>query len=353
MHFQLPAFNDQYEINQTNAISMSLLPKAANCYVHCPELAGNEPSLHCINVSDGCDVKIAIMMLVHKNGDQVERLIKHLSKDFDVYVHIDKRTSIKIPNEENIFVYKKFKAYWGSFNQIMATLYLLGEAYKKGYDRYILISGEDLPIKSNEEIKKFFHNNENEYITIDKLPTTKYLKAGLKRITKYWSNKRSTGKNDIIFRIIGKIEKVAFSFINIAGARPIDYEFYGGANWFNITNSCVKSIFEYIRNDNKYIQRFKWTRCGDEIFYQTVIHKIGHLRVIDDCLRYIDRRNGGAHPRILREEDYREIINSDNLFARKFDITVDKNIIEAIYRRINESRNKKNKETEYNMTIYV
>jgi len=298
-------------------------------------------------------VKIAIMMLVHKNEDQVKRLVRHLSKDFDIYVHIDKRTPIKIQNEDTVFVYKKYKAYWGSFNQIMATLYLLGEAYKKGYDRYVLISGEDLPIKPNEEIKRFFENNQNEYITIDKLPTTKYLKAGFKRVTKYWCNKRRMGKYNIIFRIIGKIERIAFSVISIIRTRPIDYEFYGGTNWFNITNACVKSIFEFIRNDNNYIQRFKWTRCGDEIFYQTIIHKIDHLKVIDNCLRYIDRRNGGAHPRTLREEDYEKIINSDNLFARKFDIAVDKNIIEGIYKKINERRNKKSRGAEYNRSVYA
>jgi len=254
-------------------------------------------------------VKIAIMMLVHKNEDQVKRLISHLSKDFDIYVHIDKRTPIEIQNEKTIFVYKKYKAYWGSFNQIMATLYLLEKAYKKGYDRYVLISGEDLPIKSNEEIKKFFENNRNEYINIDKLPTTKYLKAGFKRVTRHWRNKRLHDQNGMIVRIIRRIERISFSLINMIRVRPIDYEFYGGTNWFNITNSCVKSIFEYIRNDKKYIQRFKWTRCGDEIFYQTIIHKIDHLKVIDNCLRYIDRRNGGAHPKILLEEDYENIIN--------------------------------------------
>jgi hypothetical protein len=334
---------------------MSLLLKAANRYVQCPELPGNKPPLRC-NVSDRHSVKIAIMMLVHKNGDQINRLIKHLSKDFDIYVHIDKRTSIKIANEENIFVYKRFKTYWGSFNQIMATLYLLREAYEKGYDRYVLISGEDLPIKSNKEIIRFFENNQNEYITIDKLPTGKYLKAGFNRVTRYWRNRRGTDKKGLIFRIIGKIERMTFSFISMLSSRPIDYEFYGGANWFNITNSCVKSIFEYIRDDNKYIQRFRWTRCGDEIFYQTIIRKIDHLKIIDNCLRYIDRRNGGAHPKTLRKEDYEAIINSDNLFARKFEANVDASIIEAVYKRINEieneDRNKKSMSTKRKRTVY-
>jgi hypothetical protein len=320
-------------------------------------LADNNLSSHCINIPEDYNVKIAIMMLVHKNADQVKRLVKHLSKDFDIYVHIDKRVSIKIQNEKNIFVYKKYKAYWGSFNQIMATLYLLREAYKKGYDRYVLISGEDLPVKSNEEIIKFFERDQNEYITIEKLPTGKHLNAGFNRVTKYWRNKRRNGKNDIISRIFRRIEITFFRFINMIRTRPVDYEFYGGTNWFNLTNNCVKGIFEYIGRDKKYIQRFRWTRCGDEIFYQTIIHKIDNLKVTDNCLRYIDRRNGGAHPKILRDEDYDKIINSDNLFARKFDINVDGNIIEAIYKKIsedrNEGRNKKNTAIANSEVVYT
>ncbi|MDR2517239.1 MAG: hypothetical protein LBC88_07655, partial [Spirochaetaceae bacterium] len=40
------------------------------------------------------------------------------------------------------------------------------------------------------------------------------------------------------------------------------------------------------------------------------------------------------HLRILRTEDYAEIIESGNLFARKFDETVDNKIIDMIYQII-------------------
>lgn len=101
-------------------------------------------------------MRIAIMMLVHNNERQVQRLINYLSNDFDKYVHIDKRCSLKINESENVFVFMKYKTYWGSFNLVIATLFLLRKAFKKGYERYILISGQDLPIKTNYEIINFF-----------------------------------------------------------------------------------------------------------------------------------------------------------------------------------------------------
>ena len=88
--------------------------------------------------------KIAIMMMVHKNEEQVNRLINHLSKDFDIYVHIDKRSSLNIYESENVFAFKKYNTYWGSFNQIMSTLFLLKRAYNTKYNRYLLISGQEI-----------------------------------------------------------------------------------------------------------------------------------------------------------------------------------------------------------------
>jgi len=68
----------------------------------------------------------------------------------------------------------------------MATLFLFMEAYKKKYDRYLLISGQDLPIKSNKEIIDFFEGNNKEFIKSAKMPVQDLKgNGGLDRMTKY------------------------------------------------------------------------------------------------------------------------------------------------------------------------
>jgi hypothetical protein len=277
--------------------------------------------------------KIAILMLIHQDNEQVKRLIKHLSKDFDVYVHIDKRTSIQIDNIDNVFVYKEYKTYWGSFNQIIATLYLLEKAYKREYNRYILISGQDLPIKTNEEIKVFFENNDVEYIDIGKIPNQEGW-PNMSRLTMYHLDQMNNRvKTKKITRIIAKI----FSkFMSLIKPRKLDYDFYGGANWTNYTHNCVKKILEYLENNPTYINRFKWTKCADEIFYQTIVNQLGGLKITNDCLRYINWTDGPEYPRTLRINDYDKIMSSDKLFARKFDLNIDKEIIEMIYKQIDD-----------------
>lgn len=284
--------------------------------------------------------KIAIMMTVHKNDEQVNRLIDHLSNDFDIFVHIDKRSYLKIRESENVFVYKKYKVYWGSFNQIMATLFLLEQAYNKGYYRYLLISGQDLPIKTNKEILDFFESNDKEYISGYKLPIASLSgNGGLDRMTRYWENRRSRSKFLMGLFIY---ERLIFSFISRVRPRPIDYEFYKGSNWINFTHQCVEKIFEYLDKNPRYIKRFKWTRCADEIFYPTILNLLEGLIVENENLRYVNWTDGPEYPKTLRLGDYEKIIYNDKkLFARKFDERIDIEIIERIYKEIENRSDQK------------
>jgi len=282
--------------------------------------------------------KIAMLMLVHKNENQVNRLIKHLSRDFDVYAHVDKRSKIHIAKGTNIYTYKKYKSYWGSFNLILAGLYLFKKAFEHGYNRYILISGQDMPLISNREIISLFENNDYEYLDIESMPRKTDPKPTIDRITKYHivydRGKKTSCKKEIRYYLEKNILPVLEKII----PRNFPYEFYGGEVWTNLTHACVNQIFNYLLKDKKYIGRYKWTYCADEIFYQTIIHQIKDLKIINNCLRYIDWRYiNPDRPRIMRIEDYdtlMQTVQAKNIFARKFDETIDNEIINKIYETI-------------------
>jgi hypothetical protein len=275
------------------------------------------------------------MMLVHQNADQVNRLIRHLAKDFDIYAHIDKRASISIEKAQNVFVYKKYKTCWASFNLTMASLFLLEKAFEKGYDRYLLISGQDVPILSNREIIHFFENNNFEYIAWKKMPVAGLDGpeggGGLNRLIKYWPNWIHRGSKSYVLKIVFRITSCFFGILSRLKKRPIDYEFYKGSNWINLTHGCAKKIFAYLENDKKYINRFRWTKISDEIFFQTLVKQLDGIEIMNENLRYIDWEKGG-YPKTLRQADYEKIIQSGKLFARKIDCNVDADIAELLYK---------------------
>jgi hypothetical protein len=281
-------------------------------------------------------------MLIHKDDEQTFRLIKHLSNDFDVYVHIDRKSSVNLEkySMQNVFAMKKYKVYWGGYSQILAVHYLLKKAFEKRYDRYILISGQDLPIKSNKQIKDFFKDNKAEYIDIGKRVNEDENQEIMERLTKYWPNWFHRGKN-MALKMLFRLQYSLYMIYSILRPRPVDYEFYKGANWFNITHTCVEQILHYLESNPKYLSRYKWTHCADELFYQTIILQLNGIEIVNDCLRYIDW-NSIEFPKILRREDFLKIMNSNNLFARKFDVNSDDKVIDMIFEKvINTNQNKR------------
>lgn len=283
-------------------------------------------------------MKIAILILLHEYSEQQKKLVDYLSTYFDVYIHIDKKTAISVDSffGNNIFVFKKYKVYWGSYNQILATLFLFKEANKKQYDRYVLISGADIPLKTGKEINNFFMNDSKEYFASFDLPTYWY-----DRIDFYYPNilsfDRATPLEKLNKKIFDKINNYIIPFVkkNKPHRSRMNIRFYAGANWMNLTNNCVNQIIVFIKNNKNFLKWFKFTRCADEIFFQTIIHNyINNVEIVNDCLRYIEWEGGSDHPKILKLEDYDKIKNSRCLFARKFDYTVDNFVIDKLYNDI-------------------
>lgn len=79
----------------------------------------------------------------------------------------------------------------------------------------------------------------------------------------------------------------------------------------------------------------------DEIFFQTIVlnSPLAHT-VVNDDLRYLEWRDpalaGG--PAVLGEHDFRKIMSSSKLFARKFDMTQDAEILELIDAEVGSDR---------------
>jgi hypothetical protein len=273
--------------------------------------------------------------LVHNHEAQINRLIRHLSADFDVYVHIDKRSSLRIEASEHVFVCQEYKTYWASYNLVKATLCLLRKAFKKGYDRYILISGQDLPLKSNEELKAFFKDNHTEYLDIARMP----LSGGwpnIARVKTYHLPYVYFGvKNLEALHFFTRVFAKLLKWIAAPFPRKLDYDFHAGSQWITLTHNCVDKMFAYMEKDRHYEERYRWTHCPDEIFFQTLLHLLDGIHIEANSRRYIDWETGPESPRILRKEDYEKIMaNPNNLFARKFDASKDAAIIERVYERI-------------------
>lgn len=253
--------------------------------------------------------KICILILAHKNYNQTMRLINYLKKDFDLFVHIDKKSALKIDSFENVKVYKKFKVYHGGFSQIVTTLFLMEEAIKNNYDRYIFISAQDIPLKNNFEIKDFFENNDREYLSYENIRNNEGLYKEMSfRLNAYnfgfWYRKLLSRK---IREIISKIP-----FIK----RQTPENIYYGSQWWNLTKNAISYILKFVVENQNYLERFKYTWGSDEFFFQSILMQ-SELKnnCENNCLRYLIW-HGGA-PIVFKLNDYDNFIRGGKFVRSK------------------------------------
>lgn len=230
----------------------------------------------------------------------------------------------------------------GGQSQIEAELELLKAATKKEYDYYHLLSGMDLPIKTQGEIQTFFEQHAGkEFVHFGSNEDARG------RCQYYWKFQESIGntaKAGIIKKAAGKLRLFSVLLQKVVGVDRISrYGTYDnvaiGSNWFSITDSLARYVMS---KEQDILAQYKDTYCCDEVFLQTLVKNSSYKDnlysyAVDDYhanMRDIDWKRG--RPYIWRDADFDELITSDYLFARKFDEQIDNQIIERIYLRLRE-----------------
>lgn len=285
----------------------------------------------------------AYLIMAHDNFEQLKLLLEALDYiENDIYVHIDLKATdfdqeylISGIKRTRVYFIKRISVTWGDYSLIECEMNLIEEASKKDYQYLHLLSGMDFPIKSHNTIVDFFNeNNGKEFLHFEFPGYPEYEKYKIQYwflLHKYVGRKK--GSESIIAFIqwvLLKIQKV----LKIDRTKKYNIKFYKGAQWFSITGEFAKYV---LKQKSLIKQIFSYTCCGDEFFLQTVIMNSPYKSNIADksfsndyigCLRMIDWNRG--KPYTFTENDYDELVGSNFLFARKFDVNIDSLIVEKL-----------------------
>ena len=278
-------------------------------------------------------MKIAYLLQVHKNWELLALLIRLLKESWnDVFIHVDAKTPFQeeqlttlIPNIDIHFIHPRIKVFWGHDSQVHATLALLQSAFHASthYDRFILLSGQDLPIKTNDRIFRFFDNNPHEYLQYYKFPIKWWVYGGYDRMQVY-------NFPDILGPFWNKVNRRIQMLLPFRRPLPFDGALFAGCQWFNLTRGAVEYILQYVQTTN-ILNSVRYSSCVDEIFFQSILL---NSPFSDSCqcddLRYVDWELHGSNPKTLDQSDWPKLHDSKALFARKFDQTHDPTIIQSV-----------------------
>ena len=284
--------------------------------------------------------KHAYLIMAHTQPELLKKLLKMLDNERnDIYLHIDSKAK-DYPLDEIAAVLQKSKCIftertdvkWGSYSQIHCEMILLKEAVKTEHAYYHLLSGMDLPIKSQEQIFAFFEKyNGLEFVDEDGATISEAALSRVKYTHKFY------GKAGSVKDILGALSVKGQKLLGVDKTQKYgNIIFQKGRNWFSITHGLAKLVVE----KEDWIQEvFGQSVCGDELFLQTVARnseyaeKICNPNTMPEVpdTRYIDwKRGSNNNPYVFREDDFEELKNALGLFARKFDLNVDKKIVEKL-----------------------
>lgn len=291
--------------------------------------------------------KHAYLIIAHANPYVLEKLLLLLDDERnDIFVHIDKKSkSLNQAYYQNLILKSNLKfidrieVYWGNVSQIKVELNLFRAAYESGeYAYYHLISGADLPLVSQDHIHDFFKKNEGKQFL--GFSDSIFDEERINKLHLFPKYLRAT-EEQYLLRVCRKIRNVFLSLqrlLKYRHGRNTKISFVYGSNWGSFTNSFVGDL---LKQQNWILDFYSLSNCGDEIYKQTFAYNSDYINTVyavndelESCQRYMDWKRG--RPYTFRIEDYSLLMNSGLLFARKFDESIDREIVDAIYQTIKE-----------------
>lgn len=288
----------------------------------------------------------AFLIIAHNQFYILEKLIELLDFELnDIFIHVDKKVKDfdfayyqSLVKKSNVFYVDRVDVRWGDISVINAELNLFKKAYEyaneRNYSFFHLISGVDLPLKPIQEIYDFYETENKDfigYLPINYASKRRYQNYHI--FTKHIKNKSNI--ENIFFDFIRESFIILQKIVGYNRAKKLNIQF--GPQWVDLKKNTVGYL---VSKEEEIYQTYSHMRAPDEFYKQTLIYSNPEIYskickaddAYEQCKRLIDWKRG--RPYVWKIGDFDELINSDRMFARKFDINNDKDIVDKLFNEI-------------------
>ena len=280
----------------------------------------------------------AILISAYKDTDYLKRLINFFDKDFEILVHLDKKSKIDpqdIQINSNVHVFKKYTINWGSINHLKAILFLLQETLRidKNISYIHIISGGDIPVRKLSEFKKFENSN---IIYMEHTKVIDLNSPVINRRYKYGNRMPNKDARKRYVRLVNKIYELTHKPKSNIGKFRYN-QLYKGLIWLSIPKEVAMYVINYEKQNN-FLADLKYVTVPEELYFQTILENSYFKPYIaSNNLVFNDwsKPRNGSLPAILDETDYDDIVHGPYFFARKIDKKISRKLIDKISKEIN------------------
>jgi exoribonuclease R len=279
-------------------------------------------------------MRIANIIIAHKNPAQLERLIRKMQHEmFDFYIHIDKKIDIEsflyLKQIKGVhFIHHRVVCNWGGHSTLEAMLNSLKEVLSNDqrYSFYNLLSAQDYPLKKNQELYEFLANNSKKsFVFYETEEQSDWWSNAVQRYQKYHLTDFNFFGRYLMERVMNKVLPLR--------KFPLSLKLYGGskASWWTLNHECAIYLAEFFNQKNGLNKFLKFCWGTDEFVIPTVLlNSPLKDQIVNDNLRYIHFPEGKANPKILELADLTSMLNSNMFFARKFDAPASDELLDEI-----------------------
>ncbi|HXH82839.1 MAG TPA: beta-1,6-N-acetylglucosaminyltransferase [Candidatus Tectomicrobia bacterium] len=274
-------------------------------------------------------MNVAYLISAYKLPEQLVRLVRRLHGDSSwIAVHVDRKAPARVyvqmvegvSDLDRVVFVDRHVCHWGGFGHVRATLTCLDALYASGapFDYAVLLTGQDYPLRARAEIERFLAEaNGRSYISHWPLPHAAWAgRGGLDRVERWHA----------VWR------RHLHVALPLRRRLPGGLVPWGGSPYWCLARPAVDHVRQVLRTAPELVRHFEHVWIPDELFFQTIVVN-SPLRdtVVNDNLRYVDWSRRPA-PAVLRRDDFEAMVGSRALFARKFDVTVDAEILDLLDR---------------------
>ena len=270
--------------------------------------------------------RIAYIVSAYRLPGQLERLLRRLAAPgVSFAVHVDRKTRRAVYEEmvertedlEVVFL-PRHRSHWGGFGHVRATVKGIDHLFENRvpFDYAVLLTGQDYPLRSPRAIADFLGAAAGRsFMNHWPLPYAPWGdRGGLDRIEDW---------HVITYRRLHLA-------LPLRRRLPLGLDPYGGGAYWCFARTLVEHVQRFVRANPEYVRFFEHVFVPDELFFQTIVMN-SPLRdsVENDNLRYLDWSREPA-PAVLGRDDLPALLSSSKLYARKFDETIDSEVLDML-----------------------
>lgn len=279
-------------------------------------------------------MKLAFLINVQKDACHLRDLVSSLPADAEYYIHVDSSRGqqhfMRQVSGDNVhFLIHRVKTVAGSLNEVCVQVRLIREALSCGADYLVAIDGLDYPVWSNDRINDYFAGLDGkEMLSAVAMPgmgRMAYKYTDFQLFNNHaWPSSSFKGKARKLARLLlsgGHIHKTLRIHCPLK-----TYTLYKGGTSWAITREMGNLIVREWDENAHLRTYFSTSYCPLETFVPTVALNsslasrcvlVEGANYDEESLMPLTHLSGRRSSRILTEDDFQAVCDSDKMFARQ------------------------------------